>query len=223
MQQIRLGDWLGWCPDNIDCLQHPQLLTTDKPGQSLPAMLRRRLDISGRAVCDLLASLDPDARYPLIHASRHGDASRTLDMLKDLVNHEPPSPTRFSMSVHNATLGVHSIANDHHRPLQALSASGNELEALFWEAAGYLAQGQSSVVVAFSEGELPEDYVGHTTHPGFPCAIAMRLTLNQGPCLKNSNTDGSEGEPHPFDVIRWLSGNTTTLAGRQQQWRLEQL
>lgn len=222
MQQIRLGDWLGWCPDNIDRLQHPQLLTTDKPGQSLPAMLRRRLDTSGRAVCDLLARLDPDARYPLIHASRHGDASRTLTMLKDLVNHEAPSPTRFSMSVHNATLGVHSIANDHQRPLQALSASGNELEALLWEAAGYLAQGQSNVVVAFSEGELPEDYVGHTTHPGFPCAVAMRLTLDLGPCLKGINADGKEGTPHPFDVIRWLSGSTATLTGRQQQWRLEQ-
>lgn len=222
MQQIRLSDWSGWCPESIDHLQHPCLLTTSKPGQSLPVMLRRRLDDSGRALCDLLARLDPDAGCPLIHASRHGDTSHTLAMLKELINHQPPSPTRFSMSVHNSTLGIHSIANHHRRPLQALSASGNELEALIWEAVGYLAEGQPNVVVAFSEGELPEDYVGHTAHPGFPCSVAMRLSLTEGRGLKHSEAEHQQAAPHPFDVIRWLSGNLTTLTGRQHQWHLEQ-
>lgn len=223
MEQIRLSDWFGWCPENVSNFQHPQLLNTDKPGQSLPAMLRRRLDNSGRAVCDLLARLDPDASHPLIHASRHGDASRTLSMLKELVSGEVPSPTRFSMSVHNAILGVHSIAHNHRRPLQALSASGNELEALIWEAHGYLTQGQSSVVIAFSESEQPKDYVGYTDHPGFPCAVAMRLSLTEGKVLRATAGDKQVvGMPHPFDVIRWLSGKEEALTARQQ-WHLEPL
>ncbi|WP_172656313.1 beta-ketoacyl synthase chain length factor [Halomonas sp. PR-M31] len=97
-------------------------------------MLRRRLNSLGRALCDMLAELDPDAECVLLHASRHGDSERTLEMLYALNEGESLSPARFGMSVHNATIGVHSIASGNRRSLQAIAASGAEVSALFSDA-----------------------------------------------------------------------------------------
>ncbi|MBR9772188.1 MULTISPECIES: beta-ketoacyl synthase chain length factor [unclassified Halomonas] len=221
MEQLRLSEWLGWDPlREENATKDARLLPSDKPGVSLPAMLRRRLDNAGRATCDILAGLDPEARCPLIHASRHGDANFTLSMLKALANQEPLSPTRFSMSVHNATLGVHAIANHHYRPLQALGASGNEFNALLWEARGYLAEGHEAVVIVFSEGTLPGDYIDCTPHPGHACAVGLRLSLTQGRALVAEDaTPGAA--PTPLDVIDWLGGCSPRLAAAPG-WRLEE-
>jgi len=221
MEQLRLSDWLGWRPGDHHATTSSRLLPYDTPGSSLPAMLRRRLDGAGRATCDILAGLDPEARFPLVHASRHGDANHTLSMLKALANDEALSPTRFSMSVHNATLGVHAIANQHRRPLQALGAGGNEFEALLWEAAGYLHEGHESVVIVFSEGTLPDEYVSCTTHPGHACGVGLRLTRSHGVTLLATPSAEAPTSPTPTDVIDWLSGQRRHLDAAQR-WTLGQ-
>lgn len=219
MEQLRLSDWLGWHPDELASLPCSRILPRAKPGRSLPAMLRRRLDDAGRACCDILAGLDPEACFPLLHASRHGDVNHTLSMLKILAANGPISPTRFSMSVHNATLGVHAIANHHRRPLQALGASGNEFEALLWEASGYLGEGHKAVVIVFSEGELPEEYTPYTQHPGHACAVGLRLTLDQGAALIAEPGEMAPVSPTPLDVIDWLAGHQRYLSATQR-WML---
>lgn len=214
MDELCLSQWCGWQKHGEDRPDTPQLLPSDGPGKSLPAMLRRRLDDAGRATCDILASLDSGAELPLLHASRHGDATRTLAMLHDLIAGEALSPTRFSLSVHNATLGIHSIARQHQRPLQALSACGNEFDALLSEARGYLAEGYPAVVIAFTEGDIPKEYLGHTEHPGKACAVGMRLSLNEGHKLVAGASGSSLPRPTPIDIIGWLCGAGKTPIGR---------
>lgn len=217
MPPLYLKDWRGWLPGELGSAVPAERQIDARPGASLPAMLRRRLDDTGRAVCDLLAALDPEARHPLIHASRHGDARYTLSMLEELSAGNPLSPTRFSMSVHNAVIGVHSIARQHRRPLQALGACGQEFEALMTEAAGYLAEGHREAIAVFSEGPLPEAYAGHATHPGPPCAVALRLSRSDGARLV-ADANGASDAATPKDVIDWLSSHRPSLARR---WRLE--
>ncbi|EWG98961.1 hypothetical protein Q427_27645 [Halomonas sp. BC04] len=182
-------------------------------------MLRRRLDAAGRATCEILATLDPGSDFPLVHASRHGDTTHTLSMLEALELGDPLSPTRFSMSVHNAVLGVHSIARQHHRPIQALGACGDEFDALLHEALGYLVEGHQAVVAVFSEGPLPSAYDGCTEHPGTACAVGMRLTLTPGRRLMASDSVHT-AHPTPLEVISWLNGDVSYLDGRQR-WQLE--
>ncbi|WP_229359000.1 beta-ketoacyl synthase chain length factor [Halomonas salipaludis] len=196
----------------------PRYRISSPPGNALPAMLRRRLDDTGRATCEILSALDPEADLPLVHASRHGDTTHTLGMLEALEGGEPISPTRFSMSVHNAVLGVHSIACTQRRPMQALGACGDEFDAILHEAQGYLMEGHRAVVAIFSEGPLPSAYHGHTEHPGTACAVGMRLTLDPGRRLKASGPVRS-GHPSPLEVMGWLSGDTPFLAGRHR-WQL---
>ncbi len=185
----------------------------------LPAMLRRRLDGAGRATCEILSALDPDANYPLIHASRHGDATHTLNMLEALAQGDPVSPARFSMSVHNAVLGVHSIAARHYRPMQALGACGHELDALLCEAQGYLMEGHAAVVVVFSEGSVPSAYRGHTQSPEGPCAVGLRLSWGAGKKLVASDIP-HPAYPTPLDVIAWLNSEIPHLDG-YRRWQLE--
>ncbi|CAM3599588.1 MULTISPECIES: beta-ketoacyl synthase chain length factor [Halomonas] len=217
---LYIEEWLGWLPEETIIANRPNRLISAPLGGMLPAILRRRLDDTGRATCDILRELDPQADAPLVHASRHGDTTHTLAMLESLQRGEPISPTRFSMSVHNAILGVHSIAQSHHRPLQALGACGDEFDALVYESHGYLMAGYSSVVAVFSESSLPAAYQGVTQHPGTACVVGMRFTLNQGRAITLSKP-GQSTSPTPVNVLNWLNGETTFLDGRQR-WHLEQ-
>lgn len=135
-------------------------------------------------------------------------------MLENLAEEQPLSPARFSMSVHNAVLGVYSIAHNHRQPLQALGACGHEFDALLTEAEGYLDAGHSSVVIVFSEGELPVTYHDHTRHPGQACAVGLRLSRQQGdgPRLAATRMD-TPAEPTPLEIIRWLAGDAPWLDG----------
>ncbi|MCW4153164.1 beta-ketoacyl synthase chain length factor [Halomonas sp. 18H] len=217
---LHLEDWQAWSAAQSGvaiCSQHD--LSSNVSASPLPPMLRRRLDEVGRATCGILSSLDPETACPLIHASRHGDASHTLQMLASITQGDPISPTRFSMSVHNAVLGVHSIAHRHHLPLQALGACGNEFDSLLCEAMGYLVEGYPAVVIVFSEGPLPEPYQEHAEDPGAPCAVGMRLSLGRGAKLV-SQTVASPSRPTPADVIAWLNADTPFLDGLLR-WRLE--
>lgn len=219
---LTLQDWRAWWPG-----QHrpdePRLSGEERPsGKAVPAMLRRRLNLPGRAVSDMLDALDPEASRVLVHASRHGDGERTLQMLEALTDGQPVSPARFGLSVHNAILGVHSIASGNRRSQQALAASGAELAALFSEALGYLAAGESSVVVAFSDAPVPARFRGADTPGGELAAVAMRLGRATGRVITPEPlTTAPSRAPQPPDVIRWLLGEAPlSCPGRRLSWRL---
>jgi hypothetical protein len=96
-------DWLpeGHCPD-----------PTALPDVSyLPSLLRRRLDRSGRmAMSTAWPCAEGLDSVQSVFACRHGALGRTVELLTNLSREEPLSPTSFSLSVHNSTLGLFSIA-----------------------------------------------------------------------------------------------------------------
>lgn len=222
---MTLQDWRAWHPGRRPH-ENSRLSVAQRPtGASLPAMLRRRLNSLGRAVCDMLAELDPHGECVLLHASRHGDGERTLEMLYALTEAEALSPARFGMSVHNAVLGVHSIASGNRRSLQALAASGVELASLFSEARGYLAGGETSVIAVFSDAPVPERFSAHVAEPTETAAVAMRLSVGNGCMLQASPVSGSRlaraRSPQPSDVIAWLLGEADLICpSRRLLWTL---
>lgn len=225
---IYLQDWRAWQPDR-SAGDEPRLKTSDRPlGQSLPAMLRRRLNDLGRAVCDMLAELDPEGTALLIHASRHGDGERTLELLYALAEGEALSPARFGMSVHNAILGVHSIASDNRRSLQALSASGDELAALFSEVHGYLADGAPRVIAVFSDAPVPPRFTEFAPPSRGTAAVALAFTADRGrrvrsiPATASVSEPDSHDAPQPDDVIDWLTAGAPLQSPRRGlAWQLD--
>ncbi|GHC18191.1 beta-ketoacyl synthase chain length factor [Aidingimonas halophila] len=223
MIPLTLRDWRAWQPTGT-VSRDPRLSTEPRPkGTSVPALLRRRLNIVGRAVCDMLAELDPDGQSIILHASRHGDTERTLEMLYALNEGNDLSPARFGMSVHNAMLGVHSIASNNQRSLQAIAAGGNEVAALFSEARGYFAEGEPEIIAVFSEASVPSRFSDHLDHPVDMAAVVMRLATSDGIPITSRPLDevGSLRPPQPTDVISWLlSGGNLPSPSQRLMWHL---
>lgn len=219
MMNLLLEDWLAWSADEMEFALESRhdLSQRQGPEPPLPAMLRRRLDATGRAVCDVLSLLDPEHKYPIVHASRHGDVKSSLAMLQDLAANEPLSPAKFSMSVHNAVLGVHSIARNNTRSMQALAACGHELDAMLLEAAGYLLEGHQAVLAVFSDGALPAAFEQRDAGPANASCVGLRLSLTQGQALRVEDGEGS-AEPTPIEVTRWLAQGGQLQA--RQRWSL---
>jgi hypothetical protein len=219
-QSLHLEDWAGWSAASLSPTIDPTHALDALLGKPvLPSMLRRRLDQAGKATCEILGLLDVDGDCPLVYASRHGDVASSLELLTALTQEEGLSPARFSMSVHNAVMGVYSIARKHRSPIQALGACGDEFEALMCEAQGYLAAGYSSVVAVFSEGAMPSEYAPYTESPDSPCVVGLRLTATRGESLR-AEPGERPGRPTPLDVIAWL-GNRGSVLNARQRWHLE--
>jgi hypothetical protein len=95
---------------------------------------------------------------PAIFCSRHGECGRSADLLIDLARQLPLSPTAFSLSVHNATGGLFSIARHDHANSLALAAGHSTVEHAVIEACSLLADGAPAVLLVAADGPLPAMY-----------------------------------------------------------------
>lgn len=131
-------DWHAWC-------QAPVVLPASDASPDvafLPAMQRRRLSRLARMAFSVGWPLAEGLQdLPLVFISRHGETPRTLDILSDLANEQPLSPTQFSLSVHNAVIGLWSILRNETSEMTALAAAGDGLEHGMLEAAALLNEG----------------------------------------------------------------------------------
>ncbi|MFC5474841.1 beta-ketoacyl synthase chain length factor [Paraherbaspirillum soli] len=124
---------------------------------AMPAMLRRRAGFIGKMALEVAyRCLDGRSGVPTVFCSRHGECARSVELLSDLVQESPLSPTSFSLSVHNAAAGLLSIARRDQVSHAALSASHSGVEHAVIEACGLLADGAPEVLLVVYDGLLPE-------------------------------------------------------------------
>ena len=122
-------------------------------------MLRRRAGFLDRMALEVAYQcLDDRCGVPAIFCSRHGETSRSVDLLTDLAKGLPLSPTTFGLSVHNATGGLFSIARGDHAASSALAAGQSTVEHAVIEACGLLADGDSEVLLVVYDRPLPALY-----------------------------------------------------------------
>lgn len=126
---------------------------------SMPAMLRRRAGSVGKMALEVAyRCLNGRVGVPTVFCSRHGECMRSAELLQDLVNELPLSPTAFSLSVHNATAGLLSIARHDQANHSALSAGNSGVEHALIEACGLLADGAVEVLLVVYDGLLPTEF-----------------------------------------------------------------
>ena len=170
----------------------------------VPAMVRRRLGTIGRSVAavawDMIQAGDSQS---LIFASRHGDQSKTLQLLAEIGAQAPLSPAAFSLSVHNALAGLISIARDARGPHTALSADERLMASAITEAFGQLHAGASSAVCVVYDLPLPADYQ-FDDNQKTPYAIALELTLDDGEPLSLSLGAAPGDRPPEPEALSWL-------------------
>src|SRR5258706_3684144 len=94
----------------------------------VPMMLRRRSTALGqKMLASALACGETALTGRYVLASRHGEFSHALSILKSLAARELPSPAEFSMSVPNALAGPLSIHLGNTRGYTALAAGPHTL------------------------------------------------------------------------------------------------
>lgn len=185
--------------------EHPAL-TADVDLAYVEPLARRRLSPLARHALHVAnKTTDTSDRLPVVFASRHGDLERSLAILVQLAQDEPPSPTAFSLSVHNATAGVHSIVRQDTSPSTALAAGEETLLWAWCEACLRLADAEK-VLLVYVESPLPAEYAKFAATREVPHALAVVLTQgNQLQLGWHGNADHRpSAQPLSLAMLDWL-------------------
>ncbi len=198
--------WIAWAKTN-----HVIAGDIAAPVQAMPPMLRRRAGFLGKMALEVAYQcLGRRIDVPTVFSSRHGEASRSVDLLLDLAKGVPLSPTSFGLSVHNATGGLFAIGRGDHASNTALSAGRSSVEHAVIEACGLLAEGEPAVLLVVYDCPLPTPYCAFQDCDEQPFAWAwlMRppadevVSLAWSDALQHSPPN-SEGLPAGLEVLRF--------------------
>jgi hypothetical protein len=145
----------------------------------LPMMLRRRATPLGQKVIGSALSLESAVRVGrYVFASRHGEMSRTIRILRDMAAGDPPSPTEFSMCVHHGLAGLLSIHAGNRKGHTALAAGADSFGYGLLEAASCLAEKPNEpVLLIYGDEPLPEPYDAFRDQHETALPVTLALAL----------------------------------------------
>ena len=202
----------------------------EPPVAAMPPMLRRRAGFLGKMALEVAyRCLGGATNVPTIFCSRHGESTRSVDLLLHLANGALLSPTSFGLSVHNAIGGLFSIARSDRAKHTAVAGGNSTIEHGVIEACSLLAEGESSVLLVTYECPLPEVYASFKDCQEQPYAWAWLL---KPPFQDRFSLGWSaaaecvpptiERPPPGLDILRFYLRNETTLErisdGRRWLW-----
>jgi hypothetical protein len=153
-----------------------------EPGaRQMPAMLRRRAGFLGKMALEAAYQcLGGQRDVPCVFVSRHGEVSRAVELLGELAQNIPLSPTGFGLAVHNASAGLFSIARADRANHIALAAGDSSTEHAVIEACALLADGAPMVLLVVYDCPLPPVFANFADGEEQPHAWAWLMTQAQG-------------------------------------------
>ena len=237
--QFDIRDWRAWAPGLAtprqwrDWHAHPALpdMAAGQPDVSfLPAMQRRRLSPLARMAFHVAWPLaEMQGAQPVVFCSRHGETPRNLALLTQLGLGEALSPTHFSLSVHNAIIGLWSMFRGDTSEMTALAATNEGLELAVMEAVLLLQAGAPSVLVIVAEENQPEVYLPWVDDVPFAHAIALQLVAGTRwtlePCASEAKKEAREASesgcpvPPALRLLPLLMGDEVSHCSGNWQWR----
>lgn len=171
------SDWSGWAKTSriIESDNKPKVA-------AVPANTRRRLARWGRMSLEVASACieQIDENTPCIFASRHGDTHRTLKLLETIAKGETLSPTAFSLSVHNSSVGIFSIVQKLFAGALAIAGGKETLAEALVAAFGLLSEGHKRVLLVQTDEPLASFYQCDEDEKDMPYAFAMVLSLSEG-------------------------------------------
>ncbi len=181
----------------------------------LPMMQRRRLSPLAKAAIAVAWACHPaGGGLPSVFYSSHGESHGYFDMLNELAEAQDMSPSRFSLSVHNAIAGLYALYSGSRSPYVALAGGGEGVFAAFLEAAGLIAEGAGRVLVVGYEQPLPEVYRNYAASPDATTALGLRLGAagGRGPRLSLRRTPDVQAMPSSCSLTALAQ---TMLSGKR--------
>jgi hypothetical protein len=218
--------WLAWANGKISITG-----ATEPSVKNMAPMLRRRAGFAAKMALEVAyRCLGTKTDVPLVFSSRHGEATRSADLLLALAKDDPLSPTSFGLSVHNATAGLFSIARADHANSAAVAAGRSTVESAVIEACGLLADGEPDVLLVVYDCPLPEVYAGFQDCVEQPYAWAWlmqsagaesySLCWSAGDDIRRPN---DERLPAGLEILRFYLRGDAALerTGDKRRWQWE--
>lgn len=232
-----IQDWFAWIPGRAgDAAQvgHADIgpIASRQP---IPLLLRRRISPLGQQALKAAWSLSASATARMVFCSRHGEFSRTLSILDAIANHTEVSPADFTLSVHNALMGLLSIVRNNRHGHIAVAAGEESFGFGMMEALACLVERpEEPVLLVYFDEPLPLPFTGFVPHASGPIVLALTLTTNGGTTnegtshqgesvtLTTSPASGVLTGPDSFasTFLHFLSGTApaASVAGEQLVW-----
>jgi hypothetical protein len=233
---FNIRKWLALCPEVANraswgCLAEKQQacqgVYNDAPVNLIPAMMRRRMSSLSKLALQSAIQLSSDTEIDyIVFASRHGELTRTVALLQDIIAGGDASPIMFSQSVHNTAAGLFTIASKRAVPVCSLAGGENTLHNALLEASCYLQENPQHTVLLINFDEpLPAPY------QKFDCqeshGFAFGLLLQSGDDFKVKSVqhtqDNENQTPQAFSCIDYLLHEkpTTLITSRKNAWLWE--
>jgi hypothetical protein len=220
MTLLAIAHWRAWAPGIVEpadwaAWAKAPYVPDETSGQPdcpwLPAMQRRRLTPMARMCMHVAWPLcADDEQLPFVYASRHGETTRTLPLLREVAAGTPLSPTQFALSVHNAIAGQWSILRGQRGESTTLAGGVDTFEHAMLEARLLLASGAPAVIVVIAEEFPPDAYAGWIDDVPFSHALGLRVeaaAANEGWQLSLAQADDAgqtPSWPHALAFLRAL-------------------
>ena len=197
-------DWLQWSKNKY---QWPVDLIS-VPANLIKPMARRRMSSLSKLALQaaLQISVDQSIDY-IVFSSRHGELTRTVKLIEDIMSGEDASPMAFSQSVHNTAAGLFTISTDRPTPVTSIAAVESTAHHALIESSIYLQENpdQRVLLVDFDE-PLPAPYQQYEKGNHQGVAFAAILSSGQQYQLSWSKTDQKIASllPQTFSIIDYL-------------------
>jgi hypothetical protein len=211
--------WLQWAgqPES-----RPDPLPDTTP---VPVLLRRRVSPVGQKAIKAAWSLPDSAAARMVFCSRHSEFGRTLSILDSVVARTEVSPADFTLSVHNALLGLLSIARANMHGHTMVAAGTESFGFGMLEALACLAERPDEpVLLVYFDEPLPPPFDAFDQDAPEPIALALTLTATDGDrfTLATSPADGKppSDEPGAITFMRVMLGAEprAVTVGQQLVW-----
>lgn len=202
-------DWVDW--SNNHC-QWPETITP-APANLIKPIVRRRMSSLSKLALQVSLQLTEgqDIDY-IIFSSRHGELTRTVKLIEEIIAGQDASPMAFSQSVHNTSAGLFTINAKRATPVTSVAAVESSLHHALIEAAAYLHEHQNHkvLVVDFDE-PLPEQYqqyeaLSYNKQPYQGFAFAALLSAGDSYQLSWQESEANQAIsfPETLSVIDFL-------------------
>ncbi|AEG02530.1 beta-ketoacyl synthase chain length factor [Methylomonas methanica] len=178
----------------------------------LPMLQRRRLSPLARAACAVAWHCRLNCGdMPAVFFSCHGESQYYLEILSGLASDGSVSPSRFSLCVHNAIGGLHSLHSESLQAYVSLAGGSEGFFTPFPEAAGLLLE-TPQVLIVWYEQPLPAIYQAYLARSGQTWALAMVLSKagQPGPqlqLLREAKVTSADSGNDESDLVQAILSN----------------
>jgi len=224
-------DWSAWAPGLEGRLgfqawdgQLPQETTVNPKISEFNGMLMRRASRADKLALRAALNCAPQQPIPTVFASRHGEVHRSVELLEALAKGEAPSPTSFSLSVHNAAAGFFSLGRTDLSASSSVASGRDTLPMAMIEACGLLSDGHPQVLVVAYDDAIPRPFAPYLDEPDWALGLALLLEADGQSRLSLELLEGAaeQERPHLLEFLRFLSAEQQTeLTFRHERrgWR----